>query len=220
MFEEQPSWNKKDTPTPTKLIYFLAQLVRGSMFHWEKTLMLDIIVFSNSFFLSDFCVQLEIFLLSHLLAIKYWLLPVLLPLAIFMPSSWQSLGGTHAQFGLLRSVQEVTVCLYVAQNNFLYCLLILKSYWSDLAMASCQTPTWLLSVSLLNDMGTENKMSKLKGCFSNCSPQHQAGSALPNLDEVLILACTLWPQEKDFGKTIIILKYALFYGVAALYELV
>lgn len=84
--------------------------------------------------------------LTHLLAIKYWLLPVLFFHAIFMPSSWQSLGGTHAQFGLLSSLQEVTVLLYLAQNNFLSCLLILRRYWSELAMASSQIPTWLLSV--------------------------------------------------------------------------
>lgn len=82
-----------------------------------------------------------------------------------------------------------------------------------------------VSVPFLKDIITANKISKLKGqrlkgCFSNCSPQHQTGSALPYLDlEVLILECTSWLQEKDFSKTIIILKSAVFYGTAALYEL-
>ena len=40
-----------------------------------------------------------------------------------------------------------------------------------------------------------------------------------SLDEVQIVTHTLWLQEKDFSKTIIILKYALFYRVAAMYEL-
>lgn len=69
MFEEPAIINKKIYTHPTKTILFVTQLVKGSMFHWEQNLVLNMIFFPNSAFLTDFCVQLEI--LPHLLARKY-----------------------------------------------------------------------------------------------------------------------------------------------------
>lgn len=84
--------------------------------------MLCRIGFSNSVFLTDFCVQLRNltpFACQKALTLFLFLL------AILMPSIWQSLGGADAQFGLLPSLQEGTVLLYLTLKSFFYCLLVL-----------------------------------------------------------------------------------------------